>query len=189
MILLLDNYDSFTFNLYQYLGQLGAELKVIRNDELTPQEAAKLNPTHLVLSPGPGRPENAGYLLDYIREFNGKIPILGICLGHQAIGHVFGGAVTYAPELFHGKTSVIEHDKKGVYHHLDQELQVARYHSLVVEEKTLPQELIPTAHSQDGVLMGLRHATTPTEGIQFHPESILTPQGLEMLKNFIFQSS
>ncbi len=189
MILLLDNYDSFTFNLYQYLGELGAELSVKRNDELTPQEAAKLNPSHLVLSPGPGRPEKAGYLLEYIQEFHGKIPILGICLGHQAIAQAFQGQVTYAPELFHGKTSVIEHDEKGVFTGLPQKLQVARYHSLVVEEKNLPPKLIATAHSQDGVLMGLRHRSAPTEGIQFHPESILTPQGKEMLKNFITYSS
>jgi len=185
MILLIDNYDSFTFNLYQYLGELGAKVVVKRNDEITLEEAEALNFSHLVLSPGPGRPVSAGNLLDFVRHFHGKKPILGICLGHQAIGDALGGKVVHAPELFHGKISQITHDGKGIFQGLPTELQVARYHSLILEEETLPKELEITSRTQEGLVMGVRHQSAPTEGMQFHPESILTPMGMKMLKNFI----
>ncbi len=185
MILVLDNYDSFTYNLVQYLGELGAELLVRRNDQTTVEEIASLSPAAIVLSPGPGRPESAGILLDVIRGFAGKVPILGVCLGHQAIGEVFGGRVVAAPSLVHGKTTEILHDGKTIFRGLPRPFVAGRYHSLVVDPRSIPAQLEVSASTADGVVMGLRHKTLPVEGVQFHPESILTPDGPHLLKNFL----
>jgi anthranilate synthase/aminodeoxychorismate synthase-like glutamine amidotransferase len=185
MILLLDNYDSFTYNLAQYLGQLGQELVVRRNDQLTLDEIAALSPDRIVISPGPGTPRRAGITVPLIRRFAGEIPILGVCLGHQAIGEAFGGRVVRAPELMHGKTSEIHHDGKGVFCGMDNPFTATRYHSLIVERKSLPRALAVTAETKDGIIMGLRHKKLAVEGVQFHPESVLTSAGLRLLKNFL----
>ena len=185
MIFVLDNYDSFTYNLVQYLGELGAEPVVRRNDETTIEEIASLAPSAIVLSPGPGRPEDAGILLDVIRAFAGKVPILGVCLGHQAIGAVYGGKVVAAPSLVHGKTTDVFHDGKTIFRGLPRPFAAARYHSLVVASEKIPQELEVSATTSDGVVMGLRHRRAIVEGVQFHPESILTNAGMDLLRNFL----
>ncbi len=181
-VLVIDNYDSFTYNLVQYLGRLGAEPVVYRNDALLPEAAAQLDIDRLVVSPGPGRPENAGYSMAYIERLAGEVPILGVCLGHQAIAAVFGGVVRRAPEPRHGKTSTISHDNTGVFAGLSNPFEATRYHSLAVTE--VPDELQVTAHSEDGVIQGLRHRDLPIEGVQFHPESVMTLEGMRLLANF-----
>jgi anthranilate synthase/aminodeoxychorismate synthase-like glutamine amidotransferase len=185
MILVIDNYDSFTFNLVQYLGALGQELKVFRNDAVTLAEIERLMPTSIVISPGPGRPENSGIIIQAIKEFAGKIPILGVCLGHQAIGAAFGGEVVGAPTIMHGKTSNIIHDNLTIFKGLPNPFCATRYHSLVVSPESLPACLEISAKTEDGVIMGLRHRTLVVEGVQFHPESILTEAGMKMLSNFV----
>ena len=184
MILLVDNYDSFTWNLAQYFGELGAPPLVKRNDEITMDEIAALRPTHIVISPGPGRPESAGISIDVIRRFGQTTPLLGVCLGHQAIGAAFGGDVVRAPQLMHGKTSSVRHDARGVFAGLAQPFTAGRYHSLVVAVP-LPADLEATAHTDDGTLMGLRHRSLPIHGVQFHPESVLTGGGHQLLRNFL----
>ena len=184
-VLVIDNYDSFVYNLVQYLGELGADPIVHRNDEITIDDARSLQPDAVLLSPGPGRPEDAGILCSAIEAFAGVVPVFGVCLGHQAIGHVFGGNVVSAPELVHGKTSEIEHRNVGVFEGLDNPLTATRYHSLIVDEDSLPGSLEVTARTSDGMIMGLRHRTLDIEGVQFHPESILTTAGHQMLRNFL----
>ena len=184
MILLLDNYDSFTYNLYQAVRALGSECRVVRSDALTVKALLALKPIGLILSPGPGRPEDAGVLVELIRRAPAALPVLGVCLGHQAIAQAYGGRVVRAKHLMHGKTCAIRHDGKGVYAGLPSRLVVARYHSLVAAEP-LPQGFIATSRAEDGSLMGLRHRERPVEGVQFHPESVATPLGLKMLKNFL----
>ena len=184
--LVIDNYDSFTYNLVQYLGELGVEICVKRNDEVTVAELATVKPSAIVISPGPGRPEDAGVTMDVIRAFGESTPILGVCLGHQAIGAVFGGSVVRAAVPMHGKTSTIEHDGRGVFAGLTEPFIASRYHSLVVAEQGLPPALHVTARSkEDGTIMGLRHREHPVHGVQFHPESILTGEGRRILRNFI----
>jgi anthranilate synthase/aminodeoxychorismate synthase-like glutamine amidotransferase len=185
MILVIDNYDSFTFNLVQYLGEMGQELRVFRNDAISLSEIESLAPANIVLSPGPGRPENSGIIIPLIREFAGKIPILGVCLGHQAIGAAFGGDVVQAPQIMHGKTSDIFHDGRTIFSDLPNPFRATRYHSLVVAPETLPACLEVSAKTGDGVIMGLRHRGMTVEGVQFHPESILTETGKKMLSNFL----
>ena len=185
MILLIDNYDSFTYNLAQFLGQLGETLEVRRNDQITIDEIADRKPQRIVISPGPGEPQNAGICIDVIRQFTGKIPILGVCLGHQAIGYAFGGNVVRAPTLMHGKTSRIHHDSKTIFRELPQDFVATRYHSLIVERKSLPRELSITAETGDGIIMGVRHRRHKLEGVQFHPESVLTQSGKQLLQNFL----
>ncbi len=185
MILLLDNYDSFTYNLAQCLGQLGQKLEVRRNDQITLDEIEKLKPERIVISPGPGVPEEAGISVELIRRFAGRMPILGVCLGHQAIGHAFGGRVVRAPTLMHGKTSEITHDGKTIFREVPQKFTATRYHSLVVERKGLPRELAISAQTDDGTIMGLRHRNLRVEGVQFHPESVLTDFGMQILRNFL----
>jgi anthranilate synthase/aminodeoxychorismate synthase-like glutamine amidotransferase len=189
MVFVLDNYDSFTYNLVQYLGELGAKVEVYRNDELTVEQVEALKPERILLSPGPCTPGEAGILVPLIRHMAGKAPILGVCLGHQAIGEAFGGNVVRAAHLMHGKTSAVEHDGKGVFKTLPTPLTCTRYHSLIVEEGSLPAELAVTARTaEDGnnsVIMGLRHRTLPVEGVQFHPESVLTEGGHQMIRNFL----
>jgi anthranilate synthase/aminodeoxychorismate synthase-like glutamine amidotransferase len=185
MLLLIDNYDSFTYNLYQYLAELGAEPLVRRNDEITLVEAEALHPTHLVLSPGPCTPREAGVCVALIHELGPRIPILGVCLGHQCIGAAFGGVVVRAPEPVHGKVSQINHRCAGVFRGLPSPFAATRYHSLIVERATLPAELEVTAETNDGLVMGLRHHAWPIEGVQFHPESILTREGKRLLANFL----
>lgn len=196
MILVIDNYDSFTYNLVQYLGELGvnlpvaADIQVYRNDHITLDQIRSLKPDGIVISPGPGRPEDAGISLDLIRELGPEFPILGVCLGHQSIGQVFGGTVTSAPELMHGKTSMVHHTNTGVFAGLDNPFIATRYHSLVIERDTCPAELEITAWVEDGTIMGVRHRTYPhIEGVQFHPESILTTSGKQILTNFLVQLS
>ena len=184
MIAVIDNYDSFTYNLVQYLGELGAELCVYRNDQLSLRELGKLAPSHIVISPGPGRPEDGGVSNDVIRHFHQRVPILGVCLGHQCIGHVFGGEVDRAPRLMHGKTSPIYHTGQGVFANLPNPFIATRYHSLVVQEP-LPSVLEVTAFTIEGEVMGICHRHYPTFGVQFHPESILTPEGKRLLENFL----
>ena len=184
MILLIDNYDSFTYNLAQFLGQLGEKLEVRRNDQITIDEIADRKPQRIVISPGPGEPQNAGICVDVIRQFTGKIPILGVCLGHQAIGYAFGGNVVRAPTLMHGKTSRIHHDSKTIFRELPQDFVATRYHSLIVEKKGFPSELEISAET-DGLIMGLRHRKLQLEGVQFHPESVLTEVGMQLLRNFL----
>jgi len=188
-VLLIDNYDSFTFNLYQYLGELGAEVSVVRNDQFTLQEVGVLNPDRIVISPGPGVPSDAGLSIPVIREFGGKIPILGVCLGHQAIGEAFGGVVRRAAQLMHGKTSLIYHDGKGLFSGLDNPFQATRYHSLIVDRNGLPEELQVTAWTEDGTIMGLRHQSSAVVGVQFHPESVMTFEGKKLLGNFLCWNS
>ena len=185
MIFVLDNYDSFTYNLVQLLGELGAKLKVRRNDQTTVKEIESLKPEAIVLSPGPGRPEDSGILLETIRHFAGMVPVLGVCLGHHAIGEVFGGKVVAAPSLVHGKTTEVLHDGKTIFLGLPQSFPAARYHSLVVAPNSIPADLEMSAHTKDGVVMGLRHRQLLIEGVQFHPESILTIAGPQLLKNFL----
>jgi anthranilate synthase/aminodeoxychorismate synthase-like glutamine amidotransferase len=184
MILLLDNYDSFTYNLAQFLGQLGETLEVHRNDQITLGQIAEKNPKRIVISPGPGTPQDSGICVDVIRRFAGAIPILGVCLGHQAIGQAFGGKVVRAPEIMHGKTSRIHHDSKTIFKDLPQDFVATRYHSLIVEEKSFPPDLEISAQT-NGIIMGLRHRKVPVEGVQFHPESVLTDVGMQLLKNFL----
>jgi anthranilate synthase/aminodeoxychorismate synthase-like glutamine amidotransferase len=185
MILLIDNYDSFTYNIYQYLGCLGAKVKVVRNDAISVKDVARLKPEAIVLSPGPGTPDESGITLETITTYAGKIPILGVCLGHQSIGQAFGGKVIRAGKLMHGKTSVIKHTNKGVFKGLPNPLEVTRYHSLIVERKSLPDCLEVTATTDDGLIMGLRHKRFLVEGVQFHPESYVTQNGMDMLQNFL----
>jgi anthranilate synthase component II len=185
VILVIDNYDSFTYNLVQYLGELGAHLRVVRNDAIGLDGVAALAPERIVISPGPGNPDGAGICLDVIDRFHATTPILGVCLGHQAIGQAFGGTVGRAPAQMHGKTSRIHHDGHGVFRGLPQDFEATRYHSLVVHDDGLPAELLVSARSEEGVIMGLRHRQFPVEGVQFHPESILTREGKSLLKNFL----
>jgi len=185
MILLLDNYDSFTYNLAQYLGQMGQELEIRRNDQITLDEIAELAPERIVISPGPCTPKEAGVSVPLIQRFAGKIPLLGVCLGHQAIGAAFGGRVIRAPKVMHGKTSEIHHDKKTIFRGLDEPFTATRYHSLIVERKSLPDTLEISAETDDGTIMGLRHRKMKVEGVQFHPESVLTGAGFKLLENFL----
>ena len=186
MVVVVDNYDSFTYNLVQYLGELGAEVRVVRNDAATVATIRAARPDHIVISPGPGRPENAGVTMDVIREMGSDTPILGVCLGHQAIGAVFGGAVIRAAVPMHGKTSTIEHDGRGIFSGLPEPFLASRYHSLIVADEALPSALEVTARAkEDGTIMGLRHRSWPVYGVQFHPESILTGDGLRLLRNFL----
>jgi len=185
MILLIDNYDSFTFNLYQYLGELGAEIEVYRNDEISVEEVGNRKPSGIVISPGPGRPEQAGICIDVIRKYAKSIPILGICLGHQSIGAAFGGTIVHAPELFHGKTSMVHNGGTGLFQGLNKEVSCARYHSLIVEKQTLPDCFEITAWINQQIIMGIRHREYDVEGIQFHPESIMTDCGKTILGNFL----
>ena len=185
MLLMIDNYDSFTYNLVQYFGELGAEVKVVRNDALSIEDIKRMRPAQLVVSPGPGTPNEAGISLAAIRRFAGSMPILGVCLGHQAIGQAFGGRVIKAKRVMHGKVSTVRHDRRGVFSGLPDGFTATRYHSLVVERATLPGCLEVTAESEEGEIMGLRHRTLPVEGVQFHPEALLTEHGHAMLKNFM----
>jgi len=185
MILVLDNYDSFTYNLVQYLGELGATMRVARNNKITVEEIEGLAPEGIVVSPGPGTPDGAGISLALIRHFHETTPILGVCLGHQAIGQAFGGRVTRAQKQMHGKTSTIQHDNRGVFEGLPQGFEATRYHSLVVLDEGFPADLEISARAEDGEIMGLRHRRLPIEGVQFHPESILTGQGKALLRNFL----
>ena len=185
MLLMIDNYDSFTYNLVQYLGELGQEVLVYRNDEIDLAKVASLNPTHIVISPGPCTPNEAGISVPLIKEFSGKIPLLGVCLGHQSIGQAFGGRIIKAKTLMHGKTSFIYHHNIGVFRDLPNPYTATRYHSLVIEKETLPDCLEITAWTEDGEIMGVRHKTLRVEGVQFHPESILTEHGHALLNNFL----
>lgn len=185
MLLMIDNYDSFTYNLVQYLGELGEELKVYRNDAITIEGILKLRPKRIVISPGPGNPQEAGISMSVIRDLGPKIPILGVCLGHQCMGEVYGGKVVGAGRLMHGKTSLIHHDGKGIFKGLDNPFVATRYHSLIVERKSLPKDLIITAETKEKEIMGLRHRKYPVYGVQFHPESILTQGGKDILRNFL----
>lgn len=185
MLLLIDNYDSFTYNLYQYLAELGAQITVCRNDQVTLDEIEAMRPDAIVISPGPCTPNEAGLSCQIIATFGARIPTLGVCLGHQAVGQVYGGNVVRAPEPVHGKTTLMYHRGQGVFQHLPIPFEANRYHSLVVERSTLPDELEITAETADGLIMGLRHRTHPVEGVQFHPESIMTPVGKDLLRNFL----
>jgi anthranilate synthase component 2 len=185
MILMIDNYDSFTWNLVQYLGELGADVKVFRNDEITTADIAAMRPTGIVISPGPCTPTEAGISLAAVREFAGRIPVLGVCLGHQAIGQAFGGEVVHAGKVVHGKTSTISHAGRGVFRGLPSPFKATRYHSLAIRRSTLPACLEVTAQSEDGEIMGVRHREFTVEGVQFHPESFLTEHGHALLKNFL----
>jgi anthranilate synthase/aminodeoxychorismate synthase-like glutamine amidotransferase len=187
VILLLDNYDSFTYNLAQYLGELGCDVEVHRNDKISVEEIARRKPEKIVISPGPCTPQEAGICVELVRRLAGKFPILGVCLGHQAIGVAFGGKIIRAPKLFHGKTSEIHHDRKGVFQKLPDPFTATRYHSLIVELMSLPRELAITAETSDGIIMGFRHRRFPVEGVQFHPESVLTQSGKQLLQNFLSQ--
>jgi anthranilate synthase component 2 len=184
-VLLLDNYDSFTYNLYQYLGELGAEVEVVRNDQIGVEEALARRPDRIVISPGPGNPDQAGISLELIRSVPGSLPLLGVCLGHQALGQAFGGKVVRAPSLMHGKTSEIEHDGRSLFAGLPRPFTATRYHSLVVARDSVPDCLEVSAWTEDGVVMGLRHKSRPLEGVQFHPESIMTTAGKDLLRNFL----
>ena len=185
MLLMIDNYDSFTYNLVQYFGELGAKVKVFRNDEITLEQIASMQPAQLVISPGPCSPAEAGISVPAIREFAGKLPILGVCLGHQSIGAAFGGRIVHAQRLMHGKTSPVHHLDKGVFRGLPNPLICTRYHSLAIERESLPDCLEVTAWTDDGEIMGVRHKTLDIEGVQFHPESILTERGHDLLRNFL----
>jgi anthranilate synthase component II len=185
MLLLIDNYDSFTYNLYQYLGELGTEVQVRRNDMVTLEEIEAMRPEQIVISPGPCTPGEAGISCRVIEAFGARIPTLGVCLGHQAVGQVYGGRVIRAPEPMHGKTSPVYHDGQGIFRGLPVPFEANRYHSLIVERATLPAELEITAETADGLIMGLRHRAYPVEGVQFHPESIMTPTGKDLLRNFL----
>ena len=186
MILLIDNYDSFSYNLYQLVGEIDPDIRVIRNDELKVEDIKKLKPDHIILSPGPGRPEDAGICVDVVKELSGEVPILGVCLGHQAICHAFGATVTYAKRLMHGKQSYVDFDLScPIFKGMKKREQVARYHSLAADESTLPDVLLVTGRTDEGEVMAVSHSTHPTYGLQFHPESIMTPDGKRMLKNFL----
>ena len=185
MILLLDNYDSFTYNLAQYLGELGCTVEVHRNDKISVDQIVRRKPERIVVSPGPCTPKEAGISVELIRQLAGKIPILGVCLGHQAIGEAFGGKIVHAPRLFHGKVSEIHHDDKGVFRKLPDPFTATRYHSLIIDRKSLPRELAITAETRDGIIMGVRHRKYRLEGVQFHPESVLTAPGKQLLQNFL----
>ena len=185
MILLLDNYDSFTYNLAQYLGELGCQVEVHRNDKISVDEILRRKPERIVISPGPCTPEEAGISVELIQRLGGRFPILGVCLGHQAMGAAYGGKIVRAPKIFHGKTSEIRHDGKGIFRNLPKPFTATRYHSLIVERKSLPRELTITAETADGTIMGLRHRKHKMEGVQFHPESVLTQDGKQLLKNFL----
>ena len=189
MVFVLDNYDSFTYNLVQYLGELGADITVRRNDQITPAEIEALQPSHIVVSPGPCTPQDAGISIELILHFAGKVPLLGVCLGHQAIGAAFGGRVVRAPHLMHGKTSAVEHDSRTIFRGLPSPLVATRYHSLTVSPEGLPEELEISARARDRdgtmVIMGLRHRRFPIEGVQFHPESVLTSEGKKLIRNFL----
>ena len=185
MILVIDNYDSFTYNLVQYLGEMGVEIEVARNDELTIDEILKKKPSHLLISPGPCSPKEAGISVEIIKQLGGKLPILGVCLGHQSIGYAYGGDIVRAKKLMHGKTSQISHDGKGVFKGMPNPFKATRYHSLAIRKETLPDCLVVTAESEEGEIMGVRHKSLPVEGVQFHPESILTESGRILLRNFI----
>ena len=185
MILLIDNYDSFTFNLAQYLGQMGQKIEIRRNDEISLDEIEELNPERIIISPGPCTPKEAGISVPVIQRFAGKVPILGVCLGHQAIGTAFGGRVIRAKKIMHGKTSDIQHDSKTIFRGLPLPFVATRYHSLIVERKSLPRTLEISAETSDGTIMGLRHRKLRVEGVQFHPESVLTDAGFQLLRNFL----
>lgn len=185
MLLVVDNYDSFTYNLVQYLGELGAEMRVVRNDEITVDDVEEIAPERILISPGPGTPDTAGISLGVIERFSGKLPILGVCLGHQAIGQHYGGSVVRAPEPVHGKPVSVHHDGKTIFRDVPDNFEAGRYHSLVVDRDGWPDELEISAESPDGLVMGLRHKTLPIEGVQFHPESILTEHGKQLLANFL----
>jgi len=185
VILLLDNYDSFTYNLAQYLGELGCTLEVHRNDKISVEEIVRRKPDRIVISPGPCTPQEAGISVELIQRLAGSFPILGVCLGHQAIGAAFGGKIIRAPKLFHGKTSDIEHDGKGIFQSVPNPFTATRYHSLIVERKSLPRELQISAETGDGIIMGLRHRKHKVDGVQFHPESVLTESGKQLLRNFL----
>ena len=185
MLLMIDNYDSFTYNLVQYFGELGQEVEVFRNDKITIQEAEALNPKYLVISPGPCSPKEAGISIDLIKHFKEKIPILGVCLGHQAIGEAFGGKIVKANKPMHGKISIIEHDSNFLFENIDNNLAVTRYHSLIIESESLPEDLIVNARTSDGTIMGIQHTNLKISGVQFHPESIMTNKGKKILSNFL----
>ena len=184
-ILVIDNYDSFVYNLVQYLGELGVEPVVVRNDALSVADVVALKPNAVLLSPGPGLPENAGMLCESVIAFAGRVPVLGVCLGHQAIGHAYGARIVRAPQLVHGKTSEIFHSGGGIFQGLNSPLVATRYHSLVIEPSSLPTDLMVTAQTSDGIIMGIRHRTLDVEGVQFHPESILTNSGHDMIETFV----
>lgn len=184
-VLVIDNYDSFTYNLVQYLGELGADLTVVRNDRITVEEIREMNPGRIVISPGPGVPSAAGISVELVRSLGPDIPVLGVCLGHQAIGEAFGGDVIQAPSLMHGKTSMVDHDGKGLFIGLEKPFRAARYHSLVIDPETLPEVLAVDAWTEDGIIMGVRHTDYPVFGVQFHPESIVTDCGKQLLRNFL----
>jgi len=185
MILMIDNYDSFTYNLVQYLQELGARVEVFRNDKVSVAKVKEMGPKKIIISPGPGRPENAGVSCDLIKEFAGKIPILGVCLGHQAIGHVYGARIIGAKKLMHGKTPLIYHNKKTIFKNIPNPFEATRYHSLIVDEKSLPDELEVIAWTKEDEIMGLKHNNYDLWGVQFHPESILTRSGMDILANFL----
>jgi len=186
MILVLDNYDSFTYNLVQYLGEMGEDLQVHRNDAISLDSVAQLKPSHIILSPGPGRPENAGIMIELIKKFAGKVPILGVCLGHQALCYAFGGKIVRAKRLMHGKTSPIHHDGKGLFQGLPNPFNATRYHSLLAEPRSIKRQFFITAKTKEGEVMGVRHRRIPSlEGVQFHPESVLTESGKTILRNFL----
>ena len=185
MVLVIDNYDSFTYNLVQYLGELGAEVRVHRNDQITLDQIRAMKAERLVVSPGPGLPSNAGIIVNAIRELSGKLPILGVCLGHQALGEAFGGKIQGAPTLMHGKTSEICHDSRTIFRGLPYRFKATRYHSLILDKESLPDCLEVSATTTDGVIMGLRHRDYPVEGVQFHPESVMTEHGKRLLENFL----
>ncbi len=184
-ILVIDNYDTFTFNLVHLLGEFENDIIVKRNDKITISEIDELHPDKIVISPGPGRPEDSHITLDVIKSLGENIPILGVCLGHQAIGYCFGGTIIHAPSLVHGKSSEIIHDGNGIYKNIPQKFSAGRYHSLVIDRDSLPDELVITAETEEGIIMGVRHKSFPIEGIQFHPESILTPEGKNLIKNWV----
>jgi anthranilate synthase/aminodeoxychorismate synthase-like glutamine amidotransferase len=188
-MLLIDNYDSFTYNLVQAFAAMGASVMVYRNDAITTEEGLALDPTHLVISPGPGRPEHAGVSLDMIGAFAGKVPILGVCLGHQSIVQHHGGRIVRAERLMHGKTSMVRHDGEAIFDGLSNPFEVGRYHSLCAEQETLPGDLVVTAQTERGEIMGVRHKTLQIEGVQFHPESVLTPEGDDLMANFMRQEA
>lgn len=187
MILIIDNYDSFTYNLYQVVAQINPDVKIVRNDQITIEEVEKMQPEAIILSPGPGRPEDAGICVELIRRLAPKFPILGVCLGHQAMAVAFGGKVKAAGEMLHGKASLAFHNRTGIYQGLSLPFKAARYHSLVVEKESLPEELLIESETSDGMVMGMRHKEYPCYGVQFHPESILTPEGEKLLRNFLSQ--
>ncbi len=189
MILVIDNYDSFTFNLVQYIREIGEEVMVIRNDQLSLENINDMKPDHILISPGPGNPDTAGLCLDIVKRFYQEIPILGVCLGHQIIAQAFGGTVKNALQPMHGKISMINHDQTGVFHDIATPLQVTRYHSLIVDESSLPSCMEISAKSKDGEIMGIRHKQHKVEGVQFHPESIMTKNGMQMLENFFYKEN